>query len=415
MKRYILVAFLVVLSVSLWAQSFRRNVEFGFDSGAGFSNSYLRLSDILRETIVFDFDNMSRDLGKGFDLFAGAAGNVFFNFNMVNFGFGLFAGADGAGQFRIPRSLFDLIAGGNVRESYSDSFDIGVAAFAEAGVWFSAKIRKDLKLTVRPSYFLPLAYMTRGEAGYSLTASSETGAIEARGSLSAALYTPLPINDNGSIDVDKIDVGSMLDKGGGDLTLGVEYSLFSNLILGASLTHIPIVPARLSGGYDMRANFTYYQNVRDLLEDEESGTGTSGAGGESKIDGLDYEEPAFTSFSGSEKAIFRPVKLGFNALYRPFYTRFFVLKPCAALVFNGIYDTPVYLDFGAIAELNLRDIFIVDIGTAFEDLIWRHTLGFVINMRVLELDFAVSTQSQDFLKSFQATGVRVNVGIRMGF
>jgi hypothetical protein len=418
MKRYTLAALLIVLSGSLWAQSPRRNVEFGLDSSAEFANSYLRPSDILQETIVLDFTAMSRDLRRGFGLFTGVTSNIFFNVNMVNFGFGWFAGVDGAGQFKIPQSLFELIAHGNTSDNYSGSFDIGAAAFAEAGGWFSAKIVKNLKLTVRPSYFLPLVYMTKSEAGYSLVTSSETGDMDAEGSLSAALYTPLPMNEDGSIDSGKLDVGSMLGKGGGDLSLGVEYSLFNNLILGASLTHIPIVPARISEGYNVRANFSYYQNVRDLLEDGKSDTETPEAGetgGESKKNGLDYEEPTFTSFSGSEQVIFRPVKLGFNAFYQPFNTRFFVLKPYAALVFNGIYDTPIYFDFGGIAELNLGNIFIIDAGTSFEDMIWKHSLGFVLNMRALELDIAVSTQSQNFLKSFQAAGLRINIGIRMGF
>jgi hypothetical protein len=36
-------------------------------------------------------------------------------------------------------------------------------------------------------------------------------------------------------------------------------------------------------------------------------------------------------------------------------------------------------------------------------------------MRALELDLGVSTQSQDFLKSFQLAGFRFDVGIRMGW
>jgi hypothetical protein len=415
MKRRILFLLLLTASVSLWAQTSRRNIEFGFDARWGFANNYLSAGQILRETITVDLTTMADDLGDGYSIFTGGGGDVFLNVRGVNFGAGWFAGVDGSGYFKIPHSLIKLITRGNTEDNYSGHFEIGAAAFAETGVWASARIIKNLNISIRPSYFLPLAYMVSKDASYSLDTYPEAagdyraGDIHATGTLSAKMYTPFPIGDDGDIDAGNIDIGSLIGKGGADLTLGVEYPLFPNLILGATLTHIPLVPARLSDGYDINANFEYYENAQDMLEETDDGA----TGGREK--GMTYDEPSFDSFFGSERKIFRPFKLGVNALYRPFFVRFFALKPSAALVFNGVYEAPVYLDFGGAAEINLRDIFIVDAGIHFEDLIWRHSLGLIFNMRAMELDLGISMQSQDLLKSFQVAGVRVDVGVRFGW
>jgi hypothetical protein len=256
---------------------------------------------------------MAGDIGDGIDIFANAKGNVFFNVNMVRFGFGWFSGVDGMGQFEIPQSLIKLLTQGNSEDHYSGSFGMGAAVFAETGVWVSAKIIKEIKITVRPSYFLPIFYMTKPEAYYDLETNSEEGTIDAFGMANASLYTPYPTETGSSIDI-----GNMLGKGGGDLTLGVEYPLFSNLILGASFTHIPLFPARLSDGYKLITNFSYNED-----------------------DGFESREPSFDPFSGAaEQKVFRPFKMGFDVLYRPFKVDIFSLRPRAALVFNGIYDTP---------------------------------------------------------------------------
>jgi hypothetical protein len=281
---------------------------------------------------------------------------------------------------------------------------MGAAVFAETGFWVSARIIKGIKVAVRPSYFLPLAYITNSEVSYSL--STTDGEIKAGGSINASVYAPLSIEPGGAFSIG--NVGDMLGKGGGDLTLGVEYPLFNDLNLGASFTHIPIFPARLSDGYNLKTDFSYYQDIQSMLDDTPPRSDME--------EGFHYNEPSLDPFSdAAEQTVFRPFKVGFSALYRPFGVRLFSLKPQVALVFNGIYNTPVYVDFGGTAELNLGNIFIVDAGVNFEVRLWKNTLGLIFNMRALELDLNFSTQSQDFLKSFQAAGFRLDVGIRMGW
>jgi hypothetical protein len=234
----------------------------------------------------------------------------------------------------------------------SGDLDHGAASFLEAGLWFSTKIKR-WTFTVRPSYFMPLVYLNETE-----------------------IYTPLPLADPGDTDL-----AGMLRKGGADLTLRGEYPLFRNLLIGGNITHIPVYPAELKDTYSINGD---------------GSAGVSGAG---------------------SKVLFRPLKFGGDAVYRPFYKRLFSLKPELALVFNTIYDTPVsiYADFALTGELNLKDFLIVDIGTHYEDLTWKQRADLILNFRVIEFAIGITTQSPQFIETFQGEGFGVDLGIRIGF
>ena len=40
-----------------------------------------------------------------------------------------------------------------------------------------------------------------------------------------------------------------------------------------------------------------------------------------------------------------------------------------------------------------------------EDMIWKEQLGLMLNLRVMEVDFLVGSQSDDFVKSFAGAGL----------
>ncbi|GHV32795.1 hypothetical protein AGMMS4952_23860 [Spirochaetia bacterium] len=207
--------------------------------------------------------------------------------------------------------------------------------------------------TVRPSYFLPLVYVKDTE-----------------------IYTPLPLAHPG--DTNLMDV---FKKGGLDLALRGTYPLFRNFLIGGAITHIPLFSAVLTDAYSI--------------------TGDAAEG---------------VSVAGN-KAIYRPFKLGIDAVYRPFYKRIFAIKPELALAFNTIYDTPVsvYADFALTGELNLKDILIVDAGTHFEDLMWKQRVDLLLNFRVLEFTIGIGTKSPQFIETFQGAGFGVDFGIRVGY
>jgi hypothetical protein len=339
MKKIVALA-LFLSALSLWAQdSPHRLVEVGFDFGiAPFTgvNNYLGTVGVLMENAAPNWSGMAADLDTRLGAFFDTHERAYLNVNLgVNFKIGLFAGRNSLGQF-----------------SPSGDLDRGAASFMEAGLWFSTKIKR-WALTVRPSYFVPLVYV-RG----------------------AEIYTPLPLTPPGDTDL-----LSVFRKGGVDLTLRGEYPLLRNLLLGGTLTHVPILSAELREKYSI--------------------TG---------------DTPAGVSGSGN-KVIFRPFKFGADAVYRPFYQRLFTLKPELALVFNTIYDTPVsfYADFALTGELNVKDLLIVDIGAHYEDLIWKQRVDLLLNFRAVEFAIGIGTQSPRFTETFQGVGFGVDLGVRMGF
>jgi hypothetical protein len=386
-------------TLSLWPQDKpHRLIEVGFDAGASFSNSYLTMKDFLGEIVILDLSRMADDLYNGLDVFFDTHGKTFININPgASWGFGLFAGVDAMGQFKIPQSMVELLSRGNdLNKTYSDNLGLGAASFLETGFWTSLKFRR-IKFTVRPAYYVPLAYLDKPRVDYSF-GTRDDGTISMSGTYKAELYTPFSLDDTGDLDV-----GSILSNGGVDISLRGEYPLSYNLILGGTITHIPFFPAHLSDKYSMTGSFDFTgKDIEDIID----------------IINGDEDAPEFTTTAETgtgNKILFRPFKVGVDAVYRPFRRRFFSVKPELAMVFNNIYDIPLYADFGLTGELNLADIFILGAGIHYEDLVWKQRVNLVLNFRVIELGIGISSQSQRFLKSFQAAGLGVDVGFRMGF
>jgi hypothetical protein len=389
-------------ALSLWAQDKpHRFVEVGFDAKASFANSYFRAGDFFKEKITLDISRMAGEPGKGLGVFLESRGEVFVNFNLgAVWGFGLFAGMDALGQFTVPQSIVDLLTEGNVPDkTYSDDLGLGAAAFFETGFWASAKVRR-IKFTIRPAYFLPLAYLSKPRVNYAFSIKDD-GSIMVAGNYKVEVYTPLPLDDIDGIGMlgDRIDMADMFGKGGVDLVLRAEYPLYHNFIIGGSLGHIPLVPAQLSNKYSLSGGFEIDKTIEHIIDND--------------FDFPDVDSVA--EHSEDHKMIFRPFKIGVDAAYRPFNIRLLTLRPELALVFNSIYDIPVYLDRGITGELKRGAIFTLSAGTRLEDLVWKERVGLSLNFRIIEVLAGITTQSQRFLRSFRGAGIGVDVGLRVGF
>jgi hypothetical protein len=391
-------------ALSLWAQDKpHRFVEIGLDAKASFANSYLRTGDIFKEIIVLDISKMAEDLSNGLGAYMGVRGGGFINFNIgALWGFGFFAGLDGLGQVKLPQSMVKLLSEGyDPNESYSDKLGLGGAAFAEAGFWASAKIKR-IKFTLRPAFYVPLVYVSKPRINYNFAINSD-GSVEMNGTYNIEMFSALPLDSGGFDDLGSVlgnvDIAEMLGCGGVDFVLRAEYPLRHNFIIGGSLGHIPMVPAQLTDRYSMKGDVNLKVDLGQILNGD-----------------IDMKDPVMESGTGTDQqVVFRPFKISFDAVYRPFHMRLVTIRPLAALVFNSIYDTPVYMDFGISGELNLGDIFTVGVGSHLEDLVWKQRFGFSLNLRVLELIAGITTQSQQFLRSFQGAGFAVDLGLRLGF
>jgi hypothetical protein len=392
MKKLTIIAILLVGAVSLWADLPDRTFEMGFDLGAGFANNFISVGEVFRETIEID---LTKDLKPLFFDF-GADFDFFVNVNIKDkktrkekFGVGIFIGTDAVGQFSIPDNLFKFLQGNELDEAYEGNIGAGAAAFAEAGGQGYFFIR-DFRISVRPAFFLPIAYMTP-DIHYKLQANRD-GSFIADFSYDASVYMPL--------DLDSYE---FTGRGGVDLVAAVEYPLFPNMLtLGATIGHIPVFPAALRSKYEYSGH-RYLEDGTDVFDEIMNG-------GELTL----QEDPVS---SADDILVFRPFKFGVNADYQPFSIKpfSFAVLPNIGFAYNAIYVAPWSFEAGLKVEAGVANAVRLGLGTGYEDKLWKHQIYLALNGRAVELDLGVALQSEDFVGSFKGSGLAVNIGMRFGW
>jgi hypothetical protein len=363
LKRIVLLTLILAGSASLWAQTPRRNIEWGFDHSANFADNYKGLGNIFSGVFSKMMWKTAGKMGRGLGFYPNSQNfNTFFNVHLAHFSFGFFAGYENVGLLTMP--------------DHSGNLDSPAALFGEGGVWFSSKIKR-FKFTIRPSYYLPLAYMSASSA--SLDKGTHT--------FTASIYSP---GDLGRLD--DASLGNMLSQGGMDLSFCLDYPFLDNLSAGAFIDHIPIVPSYLN-----------HETVVTSGYRNDNGT-------------FDFDTPDTSYVSATRKMITRPVKLGLRARWLPVDGyRIFSLMPQGSVVFNTMYNNAAYCDYGLTAEFNLMNFLIVDAGSYYEDKVFRQGCKFILNFRAVELAFGLSSQSLRFAKSWQLEGLRLDMGLRLGY
>jgi hypothetical protein len=379
-----------------------RFVEFGVDFGIGVANNMVGVNDILKKDVVLDFNDFADKLPNGgsFSLAPILAGFVL-NVNIGNenglkgskFGFGVFAGVDGGIYSTLGKDLFTLLASGNLGGDHNMQGEIIASGglFAEAGVHAYVNMNR-WTFGVRPSVFFPVAYIPTSTLTWNLKAKDKLG-VDADGNIK--IYTPF--------DLDSIDVGSIFSFAGFDLTLSARYALFTWLNLGAVANHVPILPAK--GDY-----FLTTYRVNGGLEVENP---LSNPSMDPKIDiGSDPDAP-----SKETQTILRPLTFDVYAEWQIFEWKLLALtvKPNLGFTAMAISEGNFAFNWGVEGQLQLLRMFYFHLGTGLQDSLWRQRAGIAFNFRFFELSLEGILQSQDFLNSFAAQGLGVNVGLRVGF
>ena len=75
----------------------------------------------------------------------------------------------------------------------------------------------------------------------------------------------------------------------------------------------------------------------------------------------------------------------------------------------------VYGEYNLSADFRLLNVVGLKFATAYENLIFKHSMGFMINAHVLEIDAGVQTRGAHFARSFGVTGFAAYVGLKAGF
>ncbi|MFP3042768.1 hypothetical protein LQZ19_13205 [Treponema primitia] len=362
-----------------------RFFDFGFNAGGGFANSLIGGSDIFTKDVVIDLNSWNDKIkSNGVDIGFDASFHQFMNVNIKKggWGFGEFAHVDAQFDGNLPKSLFNLLSEGNLGDhNPSGEFAVSGAVFAEAGFhWYGTFLNKKLRVGVAPAYYVPLIYIPKSTLNYELNTDN-------------GLYVAV----GGDLDFfNAFDDFSNLG-GGGDISLRGEYALFPILDVGGTISHIPLIPAKLSNGKKLTVEGI-------LLNDDNLFDGIGDIGEITTEDGIAI----------GERTVVRPLRFDFYVLYRPLRRDLLTIKPSVGFtVFNPSEET--YFNGILEAQLNVARILFLSLSTGTEEGYWRHKFGFAVDARIFEFDITAALKSQDYLKSYQLSGVDVALGLKFGF
>ena len=379
----------------------QRFFEVKVGADVDFSNNLFAMNDFMKKDLVIDLRKIADECPKnGFNIRADAEPSLAVNLNILGMNFGLSTGTQFYESMEFGKDLFDFLGYGNsIGQTMDFSFknDTDVFAYTQVDVGF--KLGK-LKINAQPALFLPILSI-RGGGGSVTVLNDDDGNLSVGMNMNMDVYsiTELKKEDEGSgVTVDPEKLRSTVINGYGfDIGGSVGYSLTKSFLLEATC-RIPVVPGRLNYKSNIQGGSDYTVKLTDFENSEHTDRETTVTNEETTL------------------MINRPLKLDVyadkNLLGSLFNARagagFGIRRPfCDAAVFYPEY----YLGF----TVNLIDIIKVRVSTEYTDQLFIHELGTTLNVRVLQIDLGVSSQSSSFKKSMAVAGLGGYAYITMGF
>jgi hypothetical protein len=418
MKKLLFMCLFAAALLPLQAEKPKRYFEIGTDVDAGAANNYLGLADFFNKerVVVIEPEKIADD---GFWISGAGGTDVFLNINFgEKFGLGFFTGLDFAIYGNVSAEIFKLLAEGNENmRDFSGTISAGASVFVDAGLATRFQFGR-LSLGLSPAVYFPLMYVPPPTISYQVDTRE---GVNARVSVDANVYTPYSLEDvfrtdseddssgGGSFPFTMNEVWRLLETWGLDVSLNAEYRFRPKLDFGGSITNLPLYAATLHHGLNYQLNYTAAPFEGKSLSDLLNGDGF-------QLESPSTDDPVF--YDDLSFRVFRPLRFDFYLLYRPLTTQRIVLKPhigFSALTVFGYEADKMCFNAGLEAQLNLKRIFMLSLATGYQEKLWRHRLGLMLNLRVFELDLGIALQSQDFVGSFLIRGAGAYVGLRFGF
>lgn len=398
-----------------------RIFEVGSDTEALVANSHFKLKEIMVKDLVIDVQdwyNQMPDAGLSFALHTQE--RAFMNINATShFRLGFFAGVEANGFSSLDKDFFKLLSEGlDLDEDETFELNYYADAFADAGFSFQTLIR-GFGVKISPAIYVPLVYTRPTKAKAHLETSS-SGKISVEASAPVEIFTAVDMkgtfdgddddddeeddgdSSSGEKWYDELEAAELLKNAGFDLSFEVERNFFHGF--NASVFgRIPILPGKMKHKMTTNLNAYFYEtNAFGALEDLEAHDW------DYNTDDLEY--------SDANEKVFRPMKLGLQASYRPF-GKWITLRPRFDLVMRDPYssDWKIFPEYDLTAEFSLFDVFGISIGSGYDYRIFSQHLGIMLNFRAVEILAKVSLASTDFVNSFKYAGAGGFVGVRIGF
>ncbi|MCL2805954.1 MAG: hypothetical protein FWD26_08455 [Treponema sp.] len=373
-----------------------RSFEIGINAAFGVSNDFLSIGEIFSKEVFLDLDKLKDGLRMGF----GANVSPFFlNINGAKWGFGISTNLDLTGSLALNGNMLSFANATDEKSEFNG------AAFLSASINTYFHIAK-FKVSVKPSIFYPIAYVQSNDISY--TFESVSGQNRMFIGYDIAAYTAFPVDmDNLSLPT---SFGDLTASPGFDFSVGVEFPIaralgltsilpFLDFDIGLDVVNIPIISSNMKN----YARITGVIGSTDLADFDEF------------FDNFDFSDPVISYHEDSKgKSAERPFKLLVSANWRPF-GNFLTITPSVGFSIDTLYYELGAPEFGLKAKISLINMLNATLGIAYEDRIWRNSLNLALNFRIVELVVGAELQSPDFLGSWSAKGVGVNIGVRFGW
>lgn len=378
-----------------------------FEAGSSFdfslSNNYFNVKDILKKDLVIDLAKIADEMpDKGWLANIDLSPNFFMNLNLKNgVHVGLNTGVEVYSSMNISKDLFDFIGHGNeLGETLSFASNLRGDAFFHAGVAVGFNLF-GFHLEVTPSVFKPLVHAETSEMTATVK-NPETGGLEVRLVSELALYSCIDLDNTDNLQESILD--AIKEGWGFDIESSLEHRIF-NTLNGAVYSRIPIVPGKLN--YAAKMNMGFSMEMKDILDFSDENVVT------------ETKEPEMT-YGTAEYKLHRPLRMGAQVAWRPF-GKWFTL---GGLIGFGIKE-PFTSDWHGYVEYKLScdvDLYIKNwdfLGlhaySSYMNEVFRHSVGLLLNLRVVELNVGVSVAGGSFASSFKGAGAGVYFMSSFGF
>ena len=388
-----------ILCTTLAAKNFFSDRIFEVKMGAdfGISNNLISCKDVLKKDLVIDLHKLADECPKtGLDLRANAEPSLSINLNILGFSFGVSSGLDFYEKLVIGKDLFDFLGYGNsvgqtLDVNFKDTTD--VFAYTQASVGFNVG---KLKIKAEPAVFVPVLSIC--DSGASLTVlNNSDGKLKVVMNTNMDVYSSVPLESkDGEIGFES-GANILAGSYGFDMGGSVKFALTDTFDIEGTC-RIPVIPGHLKNKSVVNGGFTYNMNFTDFEKSEKT-----------------------------EKATTVTNQSAFYALNRPLKVNLYVDKGLLGSLFTarggaglGIqrpfcYGAYVYPEYYAGLTLNLIHIFKIGLSTEYTNQLFKHQLGTTVNLRIVQLDLGLSSQSSSFKKSFEVSGFGAYAFVTIGF
>jgi len=420
MKKILSVLFALTVFVSAITakDSFlsHRYFEIVLDVPAQVSNNYIKVGDLLNGgELVIDFTELANTLPSyGYRVAAAVNPEFGFGLNLPKVSTGVFAGFDVSASTTIGKGLFEFLGYGN--ELYEDinvDADVSADIFATVRVPVSIDIRR-INFRVEPTVFIPVVHAGVENANFKIQ-NNENAEFIVNGEANLNLFTLISydslLDERGQFSVSSQSISEMVTAAFGNGCLGFDMSgsfnyRFSDILMLTSNCRIPIVPGKLEWRTPVKCSVDYKTSATEMMGSE----------------GVTAPQVTMDKIASvyDPYRLNRPLKMNAGVRYSPFETEWIVLNGMAGFGIKHPFssysgEAKFYPEYDLSATLSLASLLKLKLSASYIDQIFMNQAVIGLNVRIVEVNLGISSQSTSLASVFKGCGMGAFVNLAIGF